>query len=385
MKYNRLPNETDTELIYRVCKDREEIGTWQDVADILNPMLNANHTESKYRRQFKRIASASVLPDDDVAIDDRMLHALRIERVKVADERAALKQVIRDTARIDGLIETLAQTIQQNVVPKWSYTAMVEEARPCDLVVHLTDLHMGANVDMPWNKYNAEIAALRLYEYLDRIIEIQNANHADTCHLVLGGDMISGLIHFDLRAESKQNLVEQIVAASELISSFTFELCKLFNNVVVYSVSGNHSRAVADKKLALRGEEFDALIPYYMRSSLQNVNNLTVKDRNADPTITVFDVRNHLFCAVHGDKDTPAAVINNMSLLCDRRPEVIIMGHRHENAMFSSGGTTVFQSGTVMGMSTLSVDMRAVCKPEQWAFLVTDEQAVSVAYPIRLH
>ena len=34
-KYNRYDMETDEELIYRICSNKDKIGSWQDVADIL--------------------------------------------------------------------------------------------------------------------------------------------------------------------------------------------------------------------------------------------------------------------------------------------------------------------------------------------------------------
>jgi hypothetical protein len=53
MKYQRYENESDEELIYRVCKDKDLIGTWTDVADILNELLGQEYTESKYRKRKK--------------------------------------------------------------------------------------------------------------------------------------------------------------------------------------------------------------------------------------------------------------------------------------------------------------------------------------------
>ena len=51
MEYKRLENESDEELIYRVCKDKDIIGSWQNVADILNKLLNQDYTECQYRKQ----------------------------------------------------------------------------------------------------------------------------------------------------------------------------------------------------------------------------------------------------------------------------------------------------------------------------------------------
>ena len=46
--YKRFENETDEELIYRITSDKELIGSWQKVADILNELLGTNYTESKF-------------------------------------------------------------------------------------------------------------------------------------------------------------------------------------------------------------------------------------------------------------------------------------------------------------------------------------------------
>lgn len=52
-KYKRLDGESDDELIYRVCQDKELIGTWNDVKDILNELLNADYGESAYRKKYQ--------------------------------------------------------------------------------------------------------------------------------------------------------------------------------------------------------------------------------------------------------------------------------------------------------------------------------------------
>ena len=53
MEWKRLENESDEELIYRICLAKEQIGTWEDVADVLNTLLNTEYTSSKFRKQFQ--------------------------------------------------------------------------------------------------------------------------------------------------------------------------------------------------------------------------------------------------------------------------------------------------------------------------------------------
>ena len=50
--YKRFDGESDDELILRICNDKENIGTWNDVAAVLNSILSRNYSESAYRKKF---------------------------------------------------------------------------------------------------------------------------------------------------------------------------------------------------------------------------------------------------------------------------------------------------------------------------------------------
>ena len=45
--------ELEEEYIYRIWSHKDDIGSWYDVADIINENLGYEYTESKYRKQFQ--------------------------------------------------------------------------------------------------------------------------------------------------------------------------------------------------------------------------------------------------------------------------------------------------------------------------------------------
>ena len=53
MKWTRLENESDEHLLMRLAFHKDEIGTWDDIADIMNELTGESHTESCYRRRYK--------------------------------------------------------------------------------------------------------------------------------------------------------------------------------------------------------------------------------------------------------------------------------------------------------------------------------------------
>lgn len=52
VEYKILRDEDPIAFQYRVSKDKDLIGTWQDVADICNRELGYEYSESKYRKDF---------------------------------------------------------------------------------------------------------------------------------------------------------------------------------------------------------------------------------------------------------------------------------------------------------------------------------------------
>ena len=73
--YKRFENESTDELIYRICKDKEQIGTWQVVANIINELTGDDFGESTYRKKFQAFqkmldANQSKFVDSDAQLEE---------------------------------------------------------------------------------------------------------------------------------------------------------------------------------------------------------------------------------------------------------------------------------------------------------------------------
>ena len=51
--YKRYNGESDEELIYRICENKDQIGSWQDVANIINELTGNDYGESTYRKKYQ--------------------------------------------------------------------------------------------------------------------------------------------------------------------------------------------------------------------------------------------------------------------------------------------------------------------------------------------
>ena len=85
--------------------------------------------------------------------------------------------------------------------------------------------------------------------------------------------MISGSIHKSIQVTNRENVIEQIKIASDLISDFCYSLSEYFESVNISSVNGNHSR-IEKKEDALKDERLDDLIFFIVEKSLGHIQNI---------------------------------------------------------------------------------------------------------------
>ena len=116
--YKRFDGETDEELIYRITGEKEQIGSWQDVADILNELLGTEYTESKFRKQrqaFDKMLAAnqSKFVDSDAQLKEIEIQKRELERKKIQfrDERNAWQKQNFIDARVEEKLDLLEEEL----------------------------------------------------------------------------------------------------------------------------------------------------------------------------------------------------------------------------------------------------------------------------------
>ena len=395
----RLSNETEEECLFRIGSAKRDgllDATWVEIADFMNVTFRESEEEyfceSAYRKKYKNYIDAKAMFAKQEATSagttDELAAKLReIEKakIKLRDERTDYQKSLREDARRESFVELIERAFASNVTPFDYKPSPVIDSNE-DLVVCLSDLHAGIEVDNWWNTYDTFILRNRLHKYLDEIRDIQALHKCKVCNVVLGGDQVSGIIHNNLRLQNNENVIEQLKIAVTYIGGFINDLQDLFTEINVYSISGNHSRLSANKEDHLKGEELDDIIPFCLKLQFANSNNVNICDTRMDNTISSFKTRGgKLFYIVHGDKDTPGNVVKNLTLMSGIKPDGIIMGHRHHNSLDSEHNVKIIQCGCVVGTDDYCVDKRITGRPEQCVFITSEKRTIKCLYDIGLN
>lgn len=388
--------ENEEQFIWRIgqLKDSGILDLdWDGVADIINRefhdednQYNAASFRKPYQ-QAKRFYEAGVFKqyiDEDAYIKEIQVQKqeLKKERQKLTDERTELNRQIRQEARKESYADMVKRIVCENVpamdveIPRH----MINSDN--DLLVHLTDIHAGIEIHNWHNEFDEHILKRRMEKYFTEILRIAELHNSANCYIVIG-EILSGLIHPNLRLQNNMDLMEQFKYVSELIATVLADIALHFDHVYVYTTPGNHSRVTPKKEEALDGENMDILLPFYLKARLQNAKNIVICDNNIDPEIAIFSIRGTKIYAAHGHKDSPANVVQNFTMMYGIKPDIALLGHYHLNGLTTVYDSKVICSGSVSGADAYSTSIRKVNKPEQTVSVVSREGLVCL-YDIQL-
>lgn len=164
--------------------------------------------------------------------------------LRAANEKLGLESTIKD------LLGTTVLRLDHVKPPAWVADAPKKSVSPGVPTLFLSDLHWGEVVRSEQvngvNRYNLEIARKRLRHTVETAADLLRILDKDMRYpgivVPLGGDMVSGNIHDELRATNEVNIMPAVLDLFEALIGAIGFLADTFGHVFLPCVSGNHGR-----------------------------------------------------------------------------------------------------------------------------------------------
>lgn len=388
------PNETPKAYRIRLYKNKELYGlNNEEIGRLCNEAFGVDWTESAHRKKTQNYLRGYNDAKEEMGTVDqqlqnmidenkRLINEVKKEKQKLSDERVEFNRQIRQEARKESYADMVKRIICEDVEPvniTVHYTLFNSQT---DLLCHLTDIHTGIEINNWKNVFNEDVLKQRIEKYTSDILDIRGLHQSQDCYLVIG-EVLSGLIHNNLRLQNNMDLMEQFKYISELIAAMLIRLANNFNHIYVYTTPGNHSRISPKKEDALDGENMDVLLPFYLKARLQNIENIDICDNTIEPEIAMFSIRGNTIMSAHGHKDSPLNVVQNFTLMFGIKPSIVLLGHRHLNGLTTVYDTKVIESGCVSGEDQYATSIRKSNRPEQTVSVI-GENGLICLYDIQL-
>ena len=295
------------------------------------------------------------------------------------------KQAAGNEALIAAMYEVLPALEPVAVPPPIVVNGGIEEE---ELVLLISDLHFGEVVSEAEtggiSSFNLDIAKRRFDYTIEKAITIakekQKGYHYKRLNVFLLGDLISGLIHDELKEHDEVAVVGQMLFAIEVISAGIQRLCQEFEEVHVCSVVGNHGRVKEEYYFKGKANNnFDYLVSKMLERLTVNQPNLTW---NVPESFWAMEkVCNDTFFLSHGDFVKSWAGIPWYGLSRSYLKWRVLaadygisfdhmaIGHFHNPNVFTMVRGTMFVNGSIKGGDEYSIGaISAACDPVQLMF-----------------
>lgn len=302
----------------------------------------------------------------------------------------SLRQEATDIRAIRGFIHSLSGRLAPP--PQWVLDPPKAKQRGTP-TLFLSDLHWGETVFSDQvggvNQYDIGIARDRLKTTVNTFMTMlrDELAHPDYPGVVcaLGGDMISGNIHEELRETNGLRVLEQCSDIESHLAAVLSTLADDFKRVFVPCVVGNHGRM--DKKPRAKNGVADNLewvVYEFLRKRFHDDPRISIR---VSPGFDYrYNVHGHRYLLTHGDQFKGGSGITGPLLpwkrgdqkkrqaynATNRSYDTLHMGHWHQAAQLPAGEGWIFVNGSTKGFDEYSLRMGFDFQPPQQTMWITD-------------
>lgn len=340
--YKRFENETDEELIYRITGEKEQIGSWQSVANILNELLGTEYTESKFRKQrqaFNKMLAAnqSKFADSDAQLKEIEIQKreLEKEKVKLRTEKLEYSRWLREDARDELITEKIVEAIEklqplklpEYIRPLHSNNSYLLCFADCHYSIEFSIKDLFGNII---NEYSPKIFEKRMWDLFNQIIELVQEKHINELNIWELGDGIQGLLRLNSQLmQLRYGVIDSAVNYGHFLANWLNELSKHVRIKFQMVMDSNHNqlRLVNAPKNAFVDENMSKVIMLAIKLELSNNPNITIIENPTGLNFGQFSTYQVL--GIHGEVKNLSKALDNYSRAYQTPISYIIGAHVH--------------------------------------------------------
>ena len=303
-------------------------------------------------------------------------------------------------------VERAFKLPRQVHTPSWSKEGSLPSSSPGTPVLFISDIHAGEYVNsaevMGKNAYDWNIMERRFETVFSTAVELLTKHLAlpkyDGIVVPLGGDLVSGEIHEELKETNEKSVLECTFELSAILAGHLKRLADVFGHVFVPGIPGNHGRM--DRKPRAKGYVATNADYHTYRQIARLLQGDDRFEFNFPLSRDVrFDVAGRRFLLTHGDQfhggdsmigpigpimrgDVRKRTNAALGLAKDQEYDTMLCGHFHTTIMLPS----LIVNGSLKGLDeyTMGLNVRQE-HPSQMLFTVHPKHGITWFIPIHAY
>ena len=385
-EYLKRKEESITSYSIRLYKNRKNYGlTFQECGDLLNEVSGEDFSEAKWRRPVQHYLEIQeyLEQENPTGVSSDVLEEIELEKIelqkqqiRMRDKKRELNALIRRQARLENLedyFKEVTENFEGVSLPKTK--SNVDDKKEAAIVI--SDWHIGMKFDGRFNTFNHEVAEQRIAKVKDKTLDTVRKENIDTLHIANLGDMISGGIHVSTRVQAEEDVIQQVIRASEYLKQFVKTFLDEGIQVKYYNIIGNHGRYQSNKsEVAGIEENFEKLILTILDTAFSNYDNYN--STGCRDGIIETEISGQKIILAHGDYDKSTNAALRLPQLFSYVPNYIITGHIHHSTSKDFGVTEHIVNPSLIGADDYATGGRFGGKPGQKLILFNESDIESI-------
>lgn len=397
MEYKRYEDETEDELIYRICSQKEQIGTWKEVRDILNNLLNYSYNESTYRKKYQYFnkllyANSSKFSDSETQLETLREEKRELEKLKkqIQTEKIEYNKWLREEARDKLITEKIVNAINNQEKFDIPSPIIIDTISKREGLLCFGDEHVGTEFVVKGlfgetiNEYNLDVFYRRMSDLLTQTVKIIKKENIDILNIFSLGDFTDGVLRVSQLKNLKYGVVESTVLYANYISEWLNELSK-YVKIRFQTVQGNHSqlRLLDQVKGTFEHENMEMIVSNTIKYRLKDNPNFKYIDTMNGMMINKICGFN--FVGIHGEVKSMEQALKDYQLMYDIKIDYLIAGHLHHSKSETIGiDKEVINVPSIIGVDPYSIKLRKTSNAGATLLIISEEYGKEIEYSIKL-
>lgn len=376
-EFQRFENESDDALIYRITNCKDQIGTWEQVAHILNQLLGTNYTESAFRKKKQSFDKLFNANQDKFIESDSYLNEIKLktrelekERFKLKTEKLEYNRWLREDARDEMIKEEIISAIHNLdslEIPKLIKPIPSNKA----YLLAFADCHYGIEYQIPdlfgniINEYSPEIFESRMWDLLYQTIELIKKENIDTLYVWELGDSLEGILRLNSQLmKLRYGVIESSIKYASFLSTWLNELSKhvRVNFQMVMDSNHNQLRLCGAPKNSFSDENMSKSILLFIKERLKDNKNVNILENPTGLNFSQLTVWNCL--GIHGEVKDAEKAANELQRLYQVPVDYLIGAHLHHLEQKEIGQKSeAISIRSIMGINPYAVSIRKAADP----------------------
>lgn len=394
-----MPGETDDQLIYRVTNDKDLIGSWNDVADVLNELLGTHYGESKFRKDkatFDRMLNANrdMFVDSDKQLQDIRIAQRELEktRKKIQTEKLEYSKWLREDARAEMVTEKICNAVRElKTLDIPEYIPPIHDHK--SYLLCLADAHYGIEFEIKdlfgniINEYSPEIFETRMWNLLNKVVQIVNKEHITELNVWELGDGLQGVLRLNSQLmKLRYGIIDSSILYANFLANWLNELSKYVRIKFQMVIDSNHNqlRICGAPKNAFVDENMSKSMLVLIKERLKDNKNIVILE---NPTGMDYSVLNtYAVLGIHGEVPNIKTAIDEYARAYQTHFDYLIGAHCHHKMNVEVGiDAECLTVRSIIGVDPYGMSLRKTSNPGASLFEFELGQGLTTQHSIKLN